>query len=301
MASRRYRSGRFKDMVDVAHMTDPGCPWAWSASPALAALRWRYGDGLRWRHVMIGLTENAEQYEQRGYTPLQSAIGYQRFRRYGMPFASHVKSRVSATAPACRTVVAARLRHPGLEWWVFRALQIAQFTSPGRLEERDTLRAALERFELPAGELVGAIDDPDVVAAYEADRALARSAGGTPAEVQNRTAQTDGPVRYTAPSLVFDHDGERMIAGGFQPLEAYDLLLAHLAPGLERRGAPETVAEMLAELPEGVFTAEAAAILCPHHLDVPDVIAAEAQLLEADAAGVARRIDVGNSALWLAA
>jgi hypothetical protein len=92
-----------------------------------------------------------------------------------------------------------------------------------------------------------------------------------------------------------------MIAGGFQPLEVYDVLLAHLAPDLERRGAPESVAHMLAEIPEGVFTAEAAAILCPHHLDVPDVPGAEARMLEAVAAGEARRIDVGDSALWLAA
>jgi protein-disulfide isomerase-like protein with CxxC motif len=288
-------------MVDVLHLTDPGCPWAWSASPAIAALRWRFGDGLRWRHAMIGLTERAEQYEQRGYTPLQSAIGYNKFRRYGMPFAPHVKRRVSATAPACRTVVAARLRDPKLEWWTLRALQIAQFTTPGRLEERDTLLAALERFQLPASELVDAIDSAEVLETYEADRALARSAEGTPAEVQNRTATTDGPVRYTAPSLVFERDGQRMIAGGFQPLEAYDVLLAHLAPDLERRGAPASVAHMLAEIPEGVFTAEAAAILCPHHLDVPDVPGAEARMLEAVAAGEARRVDVGDSALWLAA
>ena len=288
-------------MVDVLHLTDPGCPWAWSASPAIAALRWRFGDGLRWRHAMIGLTERAEQYEQRGYTPLQSAIGYNKFRRYGMPFAPHVKRRVSATAPACRTVVAARLHDPKLEWWTLRALQIAQFTTPGRLEERDTLLAALERFQLPTSELVDAIDSAEVLETYEADRALARSAADTPAEVQNRTATTDGPVRYTAPSLVFERDGQRMIAGGFQPLEVYDVLLAHLAPDLERRGAPESVAHMLAEIPEGVFTAEAAAILCPHHLDVPDVPGAEARMLEAVAAGEARRIDVGDSALWLAA
>jgi len=288
-------------MIDVLHLTDPGCPWAWSASPAIAALRWRFGDGLRWRHAMIGLTERAEQYEQRGYTPLQSAIGYNKFRRYGMPFAPHVKRRVSATAPACRTVVAARLHDPKLEWWTLRALQIAQFTTPGRLEERDTLLAALERFALPASEIVDAIDSAEVLETYEADRALARSAADTPAEVQNRTATTDGPVRYTAPSLVFERDGQRMIAGGFQPLEVYDVLLAHLAPDLERRGAPESVAHMLAEIPEGVFTAEAAAILCPHHLDVPDVPGAEARMLEAVAAGEARRIDVGDSALWLAA
>jgi protein-disulfide isomerase-like protein with CxxC motif len=288
-------------MVEVQHMTDPGCPWAWSASPALAALRWRFGDGLRWRHVMIGLAERAEQYEERGYTPLQSALGQRRFHHYGMPFASHVKTRVSATAPACRAVIAARLREPGLEWAALRALQTAQFTTAARLEDRDDLRAALDRFGLAGDEIVGAIDSDEVVAAYEADRAAARTAAGTPPEVQNRTASTDGPVRYTAPSLVFERGGERMIAGGFQPVEVYDVLLAHLAPELERRGAPESVAEMLAQFPEGVFTAEAAAVLCAHHLDVPDVPAAEARMIEAVAAGDARRIDAGNSALWLAA
>jgi hypothetical protein len=218
-----------------------------------------------------------------------------------MPFASHVKARVSATAPACRAVVAARLRDPGSEWAALRALQIAQFTTPARLEDRDDLRGALERFGLPGDELVAAIDSPEVVAAYEADRAETRTAASTPPEVQNRTAQTDGPVRFTAPSIIFERDGERMVAGGFQPLEAYDVLLAHLAPDLPRRGAPESVAEMLAELPEGVFTAEAAAVLCAHHLDVPDPVAAENRLIEAVADGVARRVDVGDSALWLAA
>jgi protein-disulfide isomerase-like protein with CxxC motif len=285
-------------MVDVLHLTDPGCPWAWSASPAIAALRWRFGDGLRWRHAMIGLTERAEQYEQRGYTPLQSALGHRRFRVYGMPFASHVKSRVSATAPACRVVVAARLRDPELEFCAFRALQTAHFTTASRLEDRDDLRAALDRFELPGDDLVAAIDDDEVVAAYEADRALARSAAGTPPEVQNRTANTDGAVRFTAPSLVFSRDGTRMVAGGFQPLEAYDTLLAHLAPDLPRRGAPLNVAEMLAEFPEGLFTAEAAHILRAHHLDVPDIAGAEERMIEAMAQGVARRIDVGDSALW---
>lgn len=283
------------------HMTDPGCPWAWSASPALAELRWRFGDGLRWRNVMIGLTESAEQYEQRGYTPVQSALGHRRFRVYGMPFASHVKTRVSATAPACRTVVAARLRDPALEVPAFRALQTAHFTTPLRLEDRDDLRAALDRFGLPGDELVGAIDSDEVVAAYEADRALARSAARTPPEIQNRTANTDGAVRFTAPSLVFDRDGQRLVAGGFQPLEVYDTLLAHLAPELPRRGAPLNVAEMLEAFPEGLFTVEAAHVLRAHHLELPDRTGAEERLIEAAGQGVARRIDVGDSALWLAA
>src|SRR3954466_13733809 len=167
MASQAIRHGRTRHIVDVLHMTDPGCPWAWSASPALAELRWRFGDALRWRHVMIGLTESAEQYEQRGYTPVKPARGARKFHAYGMPFASHVKTRVSATAPACRVVVAARLRDPAIEWAALRALQVAHFTPSSRLEDRDDLRAALQRFGLPADELVAAIDSDEVVAAYE--------------------------------------------------------------------------------------------------------------------------------------
>src|SRR3982751_685201 len=124
-----------RHMVEVLHMTDPGCPWAWSASPALAVLRWRYGDGLHWRHVMIGLTERAEQYEQRGYTPRMAALGQRRFRRYGMPFAPTVKRRMAATAPACRAVVAVRLHAPQREWAALRALALAQFTTRTLLDE----------------------------------------------------------------------------------------------------------------------------------------------------------------------
>src|SRR5262249_49322418 len=172
-------------------------------------------------------------------------------------------------------------RDPALEWRAFRALQSAHFTTPSRLEDRDDLRAALNRFDLPGDELVAAIDDDEVVEAYEADRQLARTAQGTAPEIQNRTANTHGAVRYTAPALVSERGGQRLLAGGFHPFEAYDTPLAPLAPELPRRGAPLNVAEMLAEFPEGLFTAEAARILRGHHLDVPDVPDAEARLIQA--------------------
>ena len=66
--------------VEVQHFTDPGCPWAYSARPAHARLRWRFGEQLSWRLVLIGLTESAQQYVDRGYTPEWSALGLQVFR-----------------------------------------------------------------------------------------------------------------------------------------------------------------------------------------------------------------------------
>src|SRR5450755_3989093 len=130
-------------MITSTLYSDPACPWAYSESPALRVIEWRYGDQLDWRLVVIGLTEDASQYAARGYTPLRGALGQLAFRRFGMPFAPAPKARLSATARACRAVTAASLEHPGSEWAVFRALQLANFTSPLVLDDDQQLRAVL--------------------------------------------------------------------------------------------------------------------------------------------------------------
>ena len=73
--------------ITVLHFSDPGCPWAYSASPALATLRWRYGDQLDWRLILIGLTESAQQYVDRADTPERQAPGYRNFLVFGIAFA----------------------------------------------------------------------------------------------------------------------------------------------------------------------------------------------------------------------
>src|ERR1700732_3222300 len=101
-------------MISATLYSDPACPWAYSESPALRVIEWRYGDQLEWRLVLVGLTEDASQYEARGYTPLRGALGQAYFRRqYGMPFSPAPKARLSATSRACRAVVAAGRAHPG--------------------------------------------------------------------------------------------------------------------------------------------------------------------------------------------
>jgi 2-hydroxychromene-2-carboxylate isomerase len=286
-------------VIDVTHFTDPGCPWAYSSMPAHTTLRWRYGDQLRWELVMIGLTEDAAQYAARGYTPTRSALGYERFRRFGMPFQITPKQRLSATSPGCRAVVATRLSAPALEVSAFRALQFAQFTTTGTLEDPDTLRSALANVEgLDADAVVARIDDPEVVAAYESDRARAREAAGSPTEFQGRAANTDGAVRYTAPSLLFDAaDGQRLEAGGFQPLEAYDVVIANLDPTLERRPPADDPVEVLGAFPYPLTTAEVAAVMA-EHLTAPDLVAAEAGLIAATGEGHVARRPVGDGSLW---
>ena len=284
--------------VEVTHFSDPGCPWAYSASPALAVLRWRYGDQLDWRLTLVGLTERAKQYEERGYTPARGALGYTWFRRFGMPFSVTPKPRVAATSPGCRVVVAARLRHPGREDAVFRALQFGQFTRGTLLDDPGLLRIAIEDVEgIDADALVAAIDDPDVVEAYEADKAATRTAEGSPTHAQGKAAQTDGPVRYTAPSLVFATDERRLEAGGFQSVEAYDVVVANLEPSLERRPAADDPGEVLDAFPDGLTTQEVAAVLA-HGNVPPDREAAERALIELAAAGEAERVALGDDALW---
>jgi 2-hydroxychromene-2-carboxylate isomerase len=283
-------------MISATLYTDPGCPWAYSESPALRVIEWRYGEQLSWRLVMVGLTENAEQYVARGYTPLRSAIGQVRFRdRYGMPLSAVPKPRISGTSRACRVIIAARLTHPGSEWRALRSLQLANSTTPLVLEDDRHLAEALSH--LDGERLVARIDDPEVVAAYERDRAETRAAAGSAAELQGKTATTDGPVRFTAPSIVFEREGRQLVAGGFQPVEAYDVLVANLDPTLHREPPPETPAPLLERFPDGLTTQEVAALLARGN-DAPDRAGAERALLELLGEGKAARQSLGNDALW---
>jgi 2-hydroxychromene-2-carboxylate isomerase len=286
--------------ITVTHFTDPGCPWAYSASPALTTLRWRYGDQLDWRLVLIGLTEQAQQYVDRGYTPLRQARGYRAFRRYGMPFATAPKDHVAATSRACRAIVAARELSPALGDEALRALQLAQFNSTLQLDVDADLVTALAGIDgLDAGDAVGRIEDDDVVAAYEADRALARTAEGSPTEFQGKAAQSDGPVRYTAPSLIFRRGETELEGGGFQPVEAYDVLLANLDATLDRRPAPESPLDALEAEPGGLVTGEVAEIMRAGNAPA-DRDAAEDALIALAADGDAVRVGVGDGALWIA-
>jgi 2-hydroxychromene-2-carboxylate isomerase len=289
-------------MLDVTHYSDPGCPWAYSAWPALTTLQWRYGDQLRWRLVLIGLAETPDRYLRSGYTPERQATGYIRFRRYGMPFATAPRERVVATARACRAVVAARLQDPALEIPSFRALQFAQFTTTLLFDTDEGIREALRDVPgLDVAAVVAALDSDEVTAAYEEDRALARTAQGSPTEFQGKAAQTDGPVRFTAPSLQLSTNGNgparSLEAGGFQTVEAYDVCIANLDPTLDRRPAAEDVTEVLAAFPYALTTAEVSAAM-QRPLTPEDRPAAEAALVAAAAEGRVTRIGLGDDALW---
>ena len=153
------------------------------------------GDQLSWRLVMIGLREEAS--EARGphlrRRPRARALAQSSAARYGMPFATVPKERPAgnrARLPSRR-----RRRHardPGSEWRCSRALQLANFTTPAATWT--TPRASASASRSPGIDADAIVDArrPDVVAEYERQRAEARSAAGTPAEAQDKTATSDG-------------------------------------------------------------------------------------------------------------
>ncbi|HWF55074.1 MAG TPA: hypothetical protein VG223_10620, partial [Solirubrobacteraceae bacterium] len=242
-------------------------------------------------------------YAAHGYTPVRQQLGNLRFRdRYGMPFAGTIKPGLSASSRACRAVVAARREWPGSEWRVFRALQLANFTGGLLFDDDEQLHAVLETVPgVDADLILSLIDDDGVRAEYEADKALTRTAEGSATHLQGKAGNSDGTVRYTAPSVVFETaGGRRLEAGGFQPVEAYDVLIANLDPTLTRHAPPEDPAELLDYFPLGLTTQEVAALMT-HGNDASDRVGAESALLALAGEGRAIRQPLGDDALWFSA
>ncbi|MGH2835622.1 MAG: DsbA family protein [Solirubrobacteraceae bacterium] len=281
--------------------SDPACPFGYSENPALRVIEWRYGSQINWRLVLVGLSEDTSRYESNGYTPLRRAQGDVRFReQWGMPFSLIVKSRLAASSRACRAVIAARREWPGSEWAVFRTLQLANFNTPLLFDEDEQLRDVLSVVDgVDADRIVALIDSPEVLADYEADKAETRTAAGSPTEFQGKAGNSDGHVRYTAPSVVFTRaaDGLRLEAGGMQTVEAYDVLVANLDPTLERKAPPADVGELLEYFSFGLTTQEVGALLTVSN-DLPDRRGAERALLARVAEGHAERHPLGDDALW---
>jgi hypothetical protein len=96
---------------------------------------------------------------------------------------------------------------------------------------------------------------------------------------------------------VFTRGSQTLVAGGWQPFEAYDLCVANLAPELPRRPEPEP-GELLAAFRSGLTTVEVAQV-CRERNDNPDPAATLAALERLEQAGEARRTPIGDDqSLW---
>ena len=127
--------------VHVREFTDPGCPFAFSAEPAIWRLRWLYGDQLDWETRMVVLSESPEEYDRKGITVEKLSAGLRDLQqRYGMPIDWRMRPRMQGTAAACRAVVAARLHAPDREWRLLRALRVRAMAGALLDEQTDDLQ-----------------------------------------------------------------------------------------------------------------------------------------------------------------
>src|SRR3954454_24510372 len=250
----------------IRDFTDPACPFAFSAEPARLRLRWLHGDQIEWRPRMVVLSQSPDDYVERGFTPERQVTALEAIRRkYGMPIDPRLRPRMMATVHACRAVVAARLHAPEHEQALLRRLRIHAMA--GDLIDEPTVIAAC------AGEagidpvlLFGAMaDDHAVEGALREDMAAARAPSVAALALEHKLAPAvQLGFRYTCPSYEIERSGgngwPRFDAPGFQPVEVYEAAIANLAPEVERRRAPESVAEVLAWAREPLAAAEVAAI-----------------------------------------
>jgi predicted DsbA family dithiol-disulfide isomerase len=234
--------------VCITEYTDPGCPWAFSAEPFRRRLDWLYGERLEWRVVLVGLSASPEDYTARGMTPESFAAGFRRIAaEHKMPIDTTPRPRLHATLPACRAVVAARVHAPEAARPLLRRLRIRCFRGE-LLDEQGTLDGAATDVGLDPAALRAWMADPAVESALREDMARAREPIPAARVLDHKLANWSGGRRYTCPSyeIVRLSDGVRIAVPGFQPWAAYDVVLANLMPGLDRREPPASVEQVLA-------------------------------------------------------
>ena len=256
-------------MLEATLYTDPGCPWAYSANPALRVLEWRYREQFTWRLVMIGLREEASEAAVSSFDPQRSLARWRVFEeRYGCR-SDRCRSgaRRERGADAAPSSLPDSSRGHRVDGAPRAAARVLHDRAPPRRSGEHPGGARGAR-SLDASRIVELVDDDEVVAEYERQLAEARSAAGTPADVQGKTALAEGRPRFTAPSVVFRRNGDSVVvvAGGWQPLLAYDVLLANFEPELERTPPPESPEPLLEYFQDGLTTAEVALLLA----DGPD-------------------------------
>ena len=263
--------------LEITVFTDPACPFAFSAEPARLRLAWHYGEQLRWRTRMIVLTlEPGEAEKLAGGAP-----GLQ--RRYGMPIDPRPQARPASSEPACRAVVAARLRAPAFEQALLRRLRVRAMLG-GLLDDPELLAAAARDAGLDPSELDSWGGEQEIANALRDDIDAARAPSPAARALDHKLGGPREQRRYTAPSYEITRadDGATIVIPGFNPVEVYEAAIANLAPELTRRPTPEHVAEVLAWAGEPLATAEVAAIA---GLDIEHARSALTSVAQATPAG----------------
>jgi len=271
----------------ITEFTDPGCPWAWNAEPVRARIGWLYGDCVEWRVRLVGLSgepKTGDDWDGAGFARRLRKMT----REHGMPIDSRPREHGAATLPACRAIVAAKVHRPEATRRILRQLRVRNWRGE-LLDAPETIEGAAADAGISAAELREWLADPVVEEKLRSDMAAAREPLPAARALDHKLANWSGGLRYTCPSYEIARvgDGVKIAIPGFQPMAAYDVVLANLAPVLERREAAASVTDVLEWSGIPMATVEVAAVMETE----PDVAREEL-------ARVARFDPVGADGFW---
>ena len=245
--------------MKVTLYTDPGCPFGFNAQRQELQLMWHYGHATEIERRMIVLTETTVSFEERGMSPDMIARAREHLSAtYGMPMGSEAATEAPATIGACRAYVGARMHAPDRSLALLRGLRRRMHSDQQRLDDIATVHAAAGDAGIDRADIDAWLADPEVEAALRADMAATRDPLPEARALAYKLSKSDGGLRYSTSSAVFEHDGRRVVAAGFQPFAVYEVAMASVAPHVERRDAPGSAAEVLAWAPFPLATAEVA-------------------------------------------
>jgi len=222
------------ETVEVVEYTDLLCGWAWGGEPQLRALRWRYGDGLRWRRAlarMIDIPPLATPADDAAFADSWAKTAGETATVTGAPWPLRISPAPRTSVLASLAVKAAARQGDVVAERVARRVRERLYVFGKPVNDSADLTEAINRVPgLDSDRLLGDLDTPAVHAQYEADVEEARNANGFP------TLVLRGPT------------GERTVSG-WQPYEEYEAALAAVAPGTAARARPDSApATVLASL-----------------------------------------------------
>jgi predicted DsbA family dithiol-disulfide isomerase len=247
------------ERVKVTIYTDPGCPFGFNAQRQEAQLLWHYGQGLDITRRMIVLTDKSTSFEERGLSREMVAANAKRLRSlYGMPMLTEPPDRLGSTIEACRVYVGARIHDPARADLLLRSLRRRAFSEGHPLDELDTIHGAGADAGVAPQTLDDWLADEQVERALREDMAATRAPLREALALAHRLSRSNGGLRYSTASAVFERGDRRVVMPGFQPFAVYEVAVANVDPELERRPPPQTVEEVLSWAPYPLATAEVA-------------------------------------------
>jgi predicted DsbA family dithiol-disulfide isomerase len=247
------------DRVRVTIYTDPGCPFGFNAQRQELQLVWHYREGVVITRRMIVLTARSSSFEELGLSREMVAGNAKRLRSlYGMPMLTEPPDQLAATIQACRAYVGARIHDPARADLLLRSLRRRAFSEGLPLDQLETIHSAGADAGIAPDMLDAWLADEQVERVLREDMATTRQPLPQALALAHRLSRSNGGLRYSTASAVFERDDHRVVMPGFQPFAVYEVAVANVAPDLERRPPPETVEEVLSWAPYPLATAEVA-------------------------------------------